>query len=116
MHFTADALPVLKEFMAEPPVKDEQNDLNTWLLKRTNAGMPARSNIPWQERGTKCSEMGGLTFNVLSPALFGSQRYVVHGPKLAQAAATLPAMIHYNFVIGTYEDKVALMRADGMLV
>ena len=79
-------------------------------------GDACAKQLPWQERGTKCSEMGGLTFNVLSPALFGSQRYVVHGPKLAQAAATLPAVIHYNFVIGTYEDKVALMRADGMLL
>jgi hypothetical protein len=62
-------------------------------------------NVPIFQRHLRCSNLGGITANILPPGLFGGQRIVIQSFKLAEAQMTPPFVIHYGHLAGFYEKR-----------
>jgi len=85
---TLNLISALEGFVNSTITNDDQYEFNTLMLRRCR-GTNTTVNLPLLQRARNCSSYGNFTMNIMSPVLFGSQRFIL-GDSLAEDMAVTP--------------------------
>lgn len=89
------------EYVAEheSDALDDQTHFYAFLQARAAENSASSLNMPFIKLALGCANWAGISYQVLPPALFGTQRHMYEF-KLAQEAAVIPYTIHFNWLSG----------------